>query len=95
MLMLLNPLQALWHCIKPRRVIRFEVPVELYQEFLDYLDSSQSCFTEDMIENSSNPRLKPLIELIDGWLGDHVTPRFATRKELEKAINDALESIPK
>jgi phage gp29-like protein len=79
---LYDSLNSIWDWICPKKVAVFEVPLELQGAFLDYLDHTQSMITEEEIQNCIDPRLKQVVQLIEGWLGGKATPRFQTKKEL-------------
>ena len=69
-----------------------EVPDELAEDFLTFLDVAQSSFTEDQVRKFSEGEQK-ILEIVQLLLGDRTTSRFETvkaRMEAARALAGAL-----
>ena len=67
-------------CVEEAKHI--DVPAEVWEDFLDFLDSANTLLlTQEDVKR--DPGFAKLAQLVDGILGERATPRCETRAELK------------
>ena len=61
-----------------------EIPDDLYEHFINFLDISQAAFTEEDVENFSEEEAA-LMKWIEALLGPKRVMRYKTRRDLDGA----------
>jgi hypothetical protein len=64
-----------------------EIPENIEEEFLNFLDIAQASFTEEDVDSFTDQE-KECIKFIESILGTNKSGRFPRRKDLQKARDD-------
>jgi len=70
--------------------MQIEIPDELYESFLSFLNVAQASFTEEEIVKMSADDIS-VIKWIDGILGEKKSERFATQDEYVKHVQESFK----
>lgn len=63
--------------------VTLQIPMNLYKDFLDFLDASQCQYTEEDLRYMA-PTQAELITYVSHIVGERATPRFRSIKQQEK-----------
>lgn len=72
--------------------MKINIPNNLYQDFLNFLDIAQASFTDEIIDSCSDNE-KEVIKFIEKLLGENRSIRFKTNKEKNSAEEDFLNIV--
>ena len=79
----LIPLRDIFNFVKPKKRVVLEVPVEIYDDFIEFLDNANVLlWSEEDLEKNEN--LAKLAKLIDGWMGGKASPRCGQKCQLKE-----------
>jgi hypothetical protein len=67
--------------------MQIEIPDELYEDFVKFLDMAQASFTEEEIESFSENE-KKLIKWVETFLGEKKSSRFKNQEEFAAHVQD-------